>query len=100
MDAAHNAAQLSALGALAVALVDVRCRGEYLSANPSVSTLLAAASTLPGYDDDFQSERRIVAAKTIASAVQRDAFVRECLVKEVHRPPFRPIALSAIFGGR
>eukprot|EP00892_Ulva_mutabilis_P009686 jgi/Ulvmu1/708/UM010_0080.1 len=73
--------QEASLGALAVSLVDVRCRAQYLAVEPSVATLLHAAAVLPGYPDQFQEERRVVAAKALAASVQRDAFVRDCLVR-------------------
>lgn len=75
--------QKAALGALAVSLVDVRCRAQYLAMEPSLATLLHAAAVLPGYTDDYQAERRIVSAKAVAASVQRDAFVRDCLVQNV-----------------
>ena len=76
-------AQKAALGAMAVSLVDVRCRAQYLAVEPSLETLLHAAAVLPGYPDEFQAERRIVAAKAVAASVQRDAFVRDCLIQNV-----------------
>lgn len=79
--------QKAALGALAVSLIDVRCRAQYLAVEPSLATVLHAVAVLPGYPDDFQQDRRIVAAKALAASVQRDAFVRDCLVRNVRRSP-------------
>ena len=77
------AAQTAALGAIAVSLVDVRCRGQYLSAQPNLETILEAAAIMPGYNDSDQAARRVVAAKLLAAITQRDAFVRECLITHV-----------------
>lgn len=80
---AQIAAQTAALGAIAVCLVDVRCRGQYLSAQPNLETILQAAAIMPGYSDSDQATRRVVAAKLLAAITQRDAFVRECLITHV-----------------
>lgn len=77
------AAQTAALGAIAVSLVDVRCRGQYLSAQPNLETILEAAAIMPGYSDSDQAVRRVVAAKLLAAITQRDAYVRECLISHV-----------------
>jgi hypothetical protein len=82
--AERNLTQAFALGALGVYLVCVRCRGQLLSAEPDLGTLLAASEQLPGYADDTQAARREAAAKVFASIIQRDSYVRQTVVEQVH----------------
>ena len=68
--AAFDTAQAAALGALAVLLVDVRCRAQLLLTDPALARLLAAAARTEGADESAVAERRTVAAKVVASCVQ------------------------------
>ena len=80
-EAARNSAQAAALGALAVMLVDVRCRAQLLVADPKLARILACAEPLEGYADQAAEARRIASSKALAAAVQRDSYVRESLVR-------------------
>lgn len=82
------------LGALSVLLVDGACRAPLLAAEPGLTTLIKLCSKLPGYSQPWQGERRILAARTLCSCIQRDSHVRQSLIISGHLLLFFPTAIQ------
>ncbi|KAK3275025.1 hypothetical protein CYMTET_16825, partial [Cymbomonas tetramitiformis] len=68
------------MGALAMMVVDRACRAQLMKADRHLDQLYRLTTQLEGYSDDWEADRRSLAAQTLANIFIRDASIRAAVL--------------------